>query len=134
MMPKVSPEMIEIEGQFYAKNHPKAIAHRKAKPVAGLRTQESESNERREGEDCRMEEGESGVLYRVVFTVYRRRPLDEGDNSPSSLKAVRDAVAEFLGFRDDNNPRLEWHYHQIQSKRDSGTHILIESETAPMRR
>lgn len=125
MKPALSDNAVEIEGQFYAKNHPKAIAHRQAKPVAGLYTTQPKSDFRRKVENSRVEASAISFQYRVTFTVYRKRLLDVGDNGPSALKPTRDAVANFLGL-DDNDPRITWDYQQIQARRDSGTHILIE--------
>ena len=49
------------------------------------------------------------------------RPLDEGDNLPSSFKCVRDAIAKYLlggtmGENDDD-PRLTWKYRQEKAKK-----------------
>ncbi len=38
----------------------------------------------------------------------------DGDNLVSSLKAVRDGVADALGVK-DNDPRVTWHYAQAKS-------------------
>lgn len=126
---RASPDnMVEIDGEFYAKNHPKALAHRQDKPVAGLRSKEPESDQRGKGQDRRVETSAGGIQYRVAFTVYRKRLLDGGDNDRSALKATRDSVADFLGFASDNDPRLIWEYHQIKASRDLGTHVLICAE------
>lgn len=47
----------------------------------------------------------------VTLTRIGRRRLDAHDNLPSSLKAVVDGIADWLGVRDDD-PRIMWKYDQ----------------------
>lgn len=46
----------------------------------------------------------------IVLTRVGPRTLDT-DNLASSLKAVRDGVADWIGV-DDGDPRLDWQYQQ----------------------
>lgn len=50
----------------------------------------------------------------VVLTRIAPRELD-GDNLQSSLKAVRDGVADWLRV-DDRDPRVSWRYRQQRGK------------------
>lgn len=49
--------------------------------------------------------------FRVVFTLHTQRTWDD-DNLVFAFKSARDAVAKTIGL-DDNDPRIEWRYHQI---------------------
>lgn len=51
----------------------------------------------------------------ITLTRYGRRPMDT-DGLSSSLKAVRDGVADWLGI-DDGDARLTWRYHQLVDAR-----------------
>jgi hypothetical protein len=48
----------------------------------------------------------------VTLTRVTPRELDDGDNLATSLKAVRDGVADYLGLRSDRDPRVAWRYAQ----------------------
>lgn len=63
----------------------------------------------------------------VVVTLTRegKRVLD-GDNLQGSQKAVRDAVADWLGCN-DADPRIEWRYAQVVAK-EYGVVIRVEPE------
>jgi hypothetical protein len=57
-------------------------------------------------------QGKGSMRFTITLTrIYSKRgkPLDD-DNLRGSLKAVRDGVADALGFKDDSNPRLAWTY------------------------
>lgn len=49
----------------------------------------------------------------VVCTRIAPRKLDKEDNLPSAFKAIRDAVAEWLGV-DDGGDQVEWMYDQTK--------------------
>lgn len=49
--------------------------------------------------------------WRVTLTRYGARRLD-GDNFQTSLKVVRDCVAEWLGVDDGDVARVKWRYRQ----------------------
>lgn len=51
----------------------------------------------------------------------------DGDNLVSSLKAVRDGVADALGL-DDADPRITWAYEQRRGKRGEYAVIIRVSE------
>lgn len=55
-----------------------------------------------------------GLGVRVVFILNTRNRWDY-DNLVFALKGARDAVAKTIGL-DDNDPRIEWRYHQIQDR------------------
>jgi len=61
------------------------------------------------------------VPVMIVLIREAIRPLDEGDNLPSSFKCIRDAIAKYLlggtmGENDDD-PRLVWKYRQEKAKK-----------------
>ena len=43
--------------------------------------------------------------------------LDGHENLNMSQKHVVDGIADALGFADDSDPRLDWHYDQDKCKR-----------------
>ena len=51
----------------------------------------------------------------VTLTRIAPRPLDGHDNLRSGFKAPVDAIAEWLGVK-DNDPRVTWQYAQEQGK------------------
>lgn len=59
----------------------------------------------------------------VLLTREGKRVLDS-DNLQGSMKASRDAVADWLGCN-DADPRIEWKYAQAIAK-DYGVVILVE--------
>lgn len=61
----------------------------------------------------------------VVVTMtrlFKTKPLD-GDNLQGALKAIRDAVAQWLGV-DDSDARIEWVYRQERGE-ISGDKIVV---------
>jgi hypothetical protein len=94
--------------------------------VAELRTKKPEPDQRSQGQDQGMETGKKCPTYCILFTVYRTRLLDEGDNAASALKCIRDGVVAHLGLPDDSPRSAIFQYHQIKSDRIQGTHILIQ--------
>lgn len=62
--------------------------------------------------------------FNVLLTRLSPRLLDEGDNLPSSMKAVRDSIAALAGV-DDRSDLIRWDYAQAKS-RDVGVWIVIE--------
>lgn len=93
---------------------------------AGVCASESKPDGRGEGEDCGVVENETSLRYCVEIIVCRPRLLDDGDNDRSSLKPLRDRIAGFLRFYDDDDPRLEWRYSQIKSPNKGVTVIIWE--------
>lgn len=65
--------------------------------------------------------GSAGPLV-VTFVCVRRKRLDD-DNLAGGCKALRDAVARWLGI-DDGDVRVEWRYQQAVGS-PVGTLILI---------
>lgn len=64
----------------------------------------------------------------VVVTLTRIAPRAlDGDNLQSAFKGVRDEVAKWLGFS-DNNAGIEWRYGQ---RRDGVGVYAIEIEVSP---
>jgi hypothetical protein len=51
----------------------------------------------------------------VTMTRIAPRDLDDGDNLSSSMKAVRDQLAEWIGVN-DHDPRVTWAYGQERGK------------------
>jgi hypothetical protein len=61
------------------------------------------------------------------------KPLDEGDNLPSALKAVRDEVAAAYGLGDGADAPLEWDYQQRPGSREYAVEIQVyRPELAPV--
>ena len=66
----------------------------------------------------------------VVVTLTRLggRQLDEDDNLPRSLKAVKDVVAEWLGVQDTGrDPRVRWKFRQA-SAYSPGCRVRVETQ------
>lgn len=57
------------------------------------------------------------LISPVVVTLVRvaKRRLDD-DGNVTSLKSVRDGVADALGLKDDSDPRVTWVYDQALGK------------------
>lgn len=55
------------------------------------------------------------VQLPITITLIRVAPrtLDEGDNSSSSSKHIRDGIADFFELP-DNDPRMVWRYAQMK--------------------
>jgi len=52
----------------------------------------------------------------------------DGDNAQSSLKFVRDAIAQKLGA-DDGSDLIKWEYAQIHGAKEYGVKVSIQSLT-----
>jgi hypothetical protein len=93
--------------------------------VAELVRAQPKPNQRRAsqnpGVDCRA----ALVGYGIFIISYRTRLLDSHDNLRTAHKALVDRITESLGFRSDNDPRLQWSYEQVKSASATGTHVLI---------
>ena len=61
----------------------------------------------------------------VLLTRIAPRLLDEVDNVSSSLKHVRDGVADWLGIDDKASSPINWHYHQEQQTKTYAVRIEI---------
>ena len=90
-------------------------------PLAGLPAKESQrtpapalGRDHAEQKRCKIR-----LRIRVDLIAMRRRLLDS-DNLVGSFKHVRDAIAAKIGI-DDNDPRIEWHCHQIKTDGQQGT-------------
>lgn len=64
-------------------------------------------------------------LLEVVLTRVGRGELDKEDNLPMALKAVRDGLADWLGFSDDSSPLLAWTYRQRREQVDFFVEVEI---------
>lgn len=60
---------------------------------------------------CRSESKPPQPPLTVKLTRISPRRLDEGDNLPMSMKAVRDGIADWLGI-DDGSDKIKWLYGQ----------------------
>ena len=116
----MSETKIPYGSESYRKRNPDHF------PMAGLCPEKSEPVQRRKGQDCGVEASKGSVRYSIVFVVFRRKKLDGFENQPFALKALKDRVTTWLGFSNDEDPRLEWRCWQIQSDTVKGTHILIQ--------
>jgi hypothetical protein len=73
----------------------------------------------------------SGESNRYVVTLCRISAgfLDSEDNLTGAFKHVKDAVARWLGFRNDNDERLRWVYQQQECpKKWHAIRITIDDE------
>lgn len=66
-------------------------------------------------------------VVRVHLISFRRvgRPLDD-DNLRAGCKALRDAIAAWLGL-DDNEQFIAWEYSQHETRGREGTGVKIEA-------
>lgn len=101
-------------------------------PVARLRAEKPEQDQRNRGEDSGMEESKASTRYRISIAVFRKRLLDSHDNARSACKPLVDSITRSLGFKSDDCQELEWEYHQLKTEYATGTHIII-SRTSPVR-
>lgn len=76
--------------------------------------------------------GSSGVAARVVLVAYRRRLLDR-DAVAFACKPLTDAVASTLGV-DDDDPRVEWEWRQVQTDGAEGVAVRVEVESETCRK
>jgi hypothetical protein len=61
----------------------------------------------------------------VTLTRVSPRPLDS-DNLASSLKAIRDGIADTLGIN-DGDPRVTWAYEQAKCRKgEQGVRVRVE--------
>lgn len=98
---------------------------RRSAAVGALPDPQRQPDQRREGENRQLDKSTSGVAFRVVIISIRRKLVDAHDNIRSGAKPLADQITESLGFASDDNPRLQWCYHQIIGK-PTGTIVLIE--------
>lgn len=95
--------------------------------VGGLRNKKPEPNPLRALEQ--KPKARSGRARRILFSIEivsaRRRLLDD-DNLAAGAKGLRDSVAASCGI-DDNDPRVEWIYHQIKTRGKPGTIVKIQA-------
>lgn len=63
--------------------------------------------------------------FRVAIISLRKRMVDGHDNLRTGAKPLVDRITEWLGFKSDNDPRLEWDYHQIIVSGQPGTVVQI---------
>jgi hypothetical protein len=66
-----------------------------------------------------------GVVARVAIVAFRRRELDR-DNLIGGCKALRDAIAGWLGL-DDSEHVVEWTYSQHITRGQRGCAVRIET-------
>lgn len=95
-------------------------------PVARLGGSGTKPAGRSEGQNKEVEASKTG--FRCSIVSFRAKPLDEHDNLRFAHKALVDRITEWLGFKSDSDPRLEWEYHQIISK-VRGTLVNIQRLT-----
>lgn len=82
-------------------------------------------DERRESQNCQLEDRPRSLGFRITIISIRSRLGDIHDNIRTGAKPLVDAITASLGFRDDSNPGLYWEYYQIVGK-PRGTIVLIE--------
>jgi hypothetical protein len=98
--------------------------------VAGLRSAEPQSDPgpaldsqppAQAESPCRLGQG---CRWHVCLIVFRRRIIDQ-DNLIGGCKALRDAVAQWLGC-DDAERFVNWEYSQQRTKGQVGTVVKID--------
>lgn len=94
-------------------------------PVAGLSNPIREQDRRRQGEDRQLDKSKEGVCYCVTIISIRSRLVDQHDNLRTGCKPLVDLITNYLGFANDDNPRLLWRYGQVLSQ-TKGTVVVIE--------
>lgn len=85
--------------------------------LGGVETAQPKPSQRREGEDPQLEGVQDRARFRVTLIVVNRRPMDSHDNLRMACKPLVDAITEKLGFKTDDDPRLEWRYAQTAERR-----------------
>lgn len=104
-------------------------AYRKRNPhlfLDSVGSAKRERNQRREGEDRRVESVSESVRYRVTLISLRRRLVDAHDNLRTGHKPLVDRITQWLGFASDSDNRIEWNYEQFTTRGRTGTIVLIE--------
>lgn len=86
----------------------------------------AESVGKRRRADKELEQCEAGVRYCITLIALRKRLTDQHDNLPSSFKGLVDKITSWLGFRQDNDPRLKWEYGQQITSGEQGVIVKIE--------
>lgn len=92
----------------------------------GVGNPKRECNQRSETQDRGVGEVQTGMGFRITILSMRARLIDGHDNLKTGAKALVDRVTEWLGFRTDSDPRLEWNYAQCQTSGRRRTFVLIE--------
>ena len=67
-------------------------------------------------------------IVSVTFTRHSTGLLDEGDNLPNAVKAVRDEVAALLGVDDGPKGGVKWLYAQARIKRTEHPCVVVAVE------
>jgi hypothetical protein len=93
--------------------------------VGAVETAKPKSDQGCAAQDRELESGKGGLGYRVTFYVHSRRKMDGHDNLRSALKPLVDTITSHLGFKSDDDERLEWEYHQIIAK-EEGVLVKIQ--------
>lgn len=94
-------------------------------PVAGLPHPKREPDQRGKSQDSKLEKGEESLGYRITIISIRPRLADGHDNLRTGAKPLVDSVTAWLGFTNDADSRLQWHYEQFVGEPQS-TIILIQ--------
>ena len=85
--------------------------------MAGLPAKEPERDRGSEVQSSQLAAGQGGLGFRITLVVLGQRRLDSHDNLRMACKGIVDCITHSLGFKSDDDPRLEWRYHQIQTGR-----------------
>jgi hypothetical protein len=88
-------------------------------------TSEPKRNRRRKPQTTDANQTRGSFRLVVSLIGLRRIPLDDDNFSGSSIKQIRDAIAESLGL-DDGDKRLRWQYQQCQTAGAEGLIVKIE--------
>lgn len=67
------------------------------------------------------------VRVRVCLVAAVPRRLDS-DNLATSMKALQDAIADYLGIDDGDEDRIRWEYGQIETRSTPGVIVKLELE------
>lgn len=94
--------------------------------IPAVGAQKPEPVRRGQSEDRGVEEVPTCLGYRITIVSLCRRLVDAHDNLRFSYKPAADRIAAYLGFKSDDDPKLEWNYLRVLIKGAPGTIVQID--------
>lgn len=95
--------------------------------IPAVGAQKPQPVRRGEGEDRGVAQVPHCVGFKITIIGLRKRLVDGHDSFAFSYKPLADRITEWLGFKSDADPRLEWNYRQITITGTPGTIVQIEA-------
>lgn len=123
-MPKMTPaqlkELYERAGSTFKKQNPHLMGELSS-PVKKPDGRQALEQRKERARQCA-----AGPQYRVEFLFFCSRLANDDDNraGTAGTKHLRDKIAEWLGF-DDNQKCIQWQYHPLIYSPIEGTLIVI---------